>query len=144
MKTMSVLIIAGMIITSAIIFSLFMVQSEKQFNIYITGIHTAAGYVYVNGNRATQIVDPIRNTFGNSIHVSKGTTVVLHVMNKDQDTSTVMDFNIDGFNVHINHLRYSQSQSVTFLADKKGIFTYYSNLHPEMNGTITIDPVDIH
>ena len=142
MKTISVLMIAGMIITSAIIFSLFIVQSEKQFNVYITGIHTDTGYAYLNDNLPTQI-DPVRDVSGNSIHVSAGTTVVLHVMNKDQDTGAVMDFNIDGLNIHINRLGYSQSQTVTFLADKEGTFTYYSNLHPEMNGTITIDPVDI-
>ena len=143
MKTTHLSIIAGITITSVIILSLFMMQSEKQFNIYITGIHTTAGYAYLNDNSQTQI-NPIRDQFGNSIHVLKGTMVVLHVINKDQDTDTLMDLNIDEFNVHTNHLGHSQSQTISFLADKEGTFTYYSNLHHEMNGTIIIDPLDIH
>lgn len=73
------------------------------------------------------------------IHISKGTMIELHFINKDTSDDIQMDLNIDAFNVHTNHLTRLQSQTVTFVADKSGKFTYYSKLHPEMKGEIIVD-----
>ena len=72
--------------------------------------------------------------------MSKGTLVSLHFINEDKDTLSTMHLNIDEFNVHTNKLGYIQAQTINFLADKDGSYSYYSNLHPEMKGTLTVDP----
>lgn len=96
-------------------------------NIYILGLHDPThGYAY------EQQPTPIR--------IPIGTTVALHFINEDKDTYSQMDLNIDAFNVHTNNLSYFQAQTITFIADKSGTYNYYSNLHPEMKGTITVDP----
>jgi plastocyanin len=44
----------------------------------------------------------------------------------------------DEFNVHTRDLGYFETQTVTFLADKKGTFEYYCTIHPEMKGIIKV------
>ncbi|MDE1830075.1 MAG: cupredoxin domain-containing protein, partial [Thaumarchaeota archaeon] len=75
-----------------------------------------------------------------SIHIPSGSLVSLHFINEDKDNKSPMDLNIDEFKVHTNNLGYFQAQTINFVADKTGTFSYYSNLHPEMKGTITVDP----
>ena len=62
----------------------------------------------------------------------------MHVINEDYETHSKHNFNIDEFNVHSKDLAYTQSQTVTFIADKAGTFHYYCNIHPEMKGDILI------
>ncbi len=109
-------------------------------NIYIKAIHTDQGYAFdeqsTRSGKKTisgQNIDP-------SIHISKGTLVSLHVINEDKDTGSDQDLNIDAFNVHTKHLKYFEAQTINFLADKDGSYTYYSSIHPEMKGTIVVDP----
>lgn len=144
MKTLHLSIIIGITLVSIVLFSLFIPHTEKQFNIYIEGIHTNAEYAYLPDSsiHTTNIMDSGVND--SSIHISKGTVVALHFINKGKETDAKMDFNIDAFNVHTNQLDYFQSQTITFIANKQGTFTYYSNLHPEMKGTITIDPPNVN
>jgi plastocyanin len=138
-KPLHIAIIGGIALAFMGLFSLFMIQTGNQFNIYINGIHTDTGYSYSEeSTHTTNILDSgIKNS---SIHVLKGTMVALHFINKDNENDTKLDLNIDEFNIHINQLSYSESQTVTFIADKQGTFTYYSNLHPKMRGSITVDP----
>jgi Cupredoxin-like domain len=68
----------------------------------------------------------------------KGGLQSMHVINGDYETHSKHNFNIDEFNVHSKDLAYTQSQTVTFVADKAGTFHYYCNIHPEMKGDITI------
>ena len=68
----------------------------------------------------------------------KGGLQSMHVVNGDYETHSKHNFNIDEFNVHSKDLAYTQSQTVTFVADKAGTFHYYCNIHPEMKGDITI------
>lgn len=70
---------------------------------------------------------------------NKGELVALHVINEDYTTKSDHNFNIDAFNVHTNDLEYYQSQTITFVADKTGIFEYYCTIHPEMKGNIMIE-----
>jgi hypothetical protein len=110
-------------------------------NIYILGIHDPnQGYVYDQqstrqGKRALS-----NGAIDSSIHLQKGSLVALHFINEDKDTVTQMDLNIDAFNVHTKQLNYFQAQTITFIADKEGTYSYYSILHPEMKGTVTVDP----
>lgn len=109
-------------------------------NVYILATHNDQGYYYdeqstKTGKKAISStnVDPV-------IHVPQGTLVALHVINEDKDTGADQDLNIDAFKVHTNHLKYFEAQTIKFLADKTGNFPYYSTLHPEMKGTLTVDP----
>lgn len=70
---------------------------------------------------------------------SKGGLQSIHVVNEDYETHSKHNFNIDEFNVHSKDLAYSNSQTITFDADKPGTFHYYCNIHPEMKGDISIE-----
>ena len=109
-------------------------------NIYILAIHTDQGYAFDEQSTRTGKKTISGTNIDPSIHISKGTLVSLHVINEDKDTGSDQDLNIDAFNVHTRHLKYFQAQSITFLADKDGTYTYYSSIHPEMKGTIVVDP----
>ena len=110
-------------------------------NVYILGIHDPnQGYVYDQESTRQGKRTLSNGVIDSSIHLQKGTVVALHFINEDKDTGTQMDLNIDAFNVHTNKLSYFQAQTINFLADKEGTYSYYSILHPEMKGTITVDP----
>ena len=57
------------------------------------------------------------------------------MLNEDHQKHSL---NIDQFNVHTKNLDYFESQSITFVADKLGRYTYYDSLHPEMTGIIVV------
>lgn len=110
-------------------------------NVYILGIHDPnQGYVYDQESTRQGKRTVSSGVIDSSIHIQKGTVVALHFINEDKDTNTQMDLNIDAFNVHTKPLSYFQAQTITFIADKEGSYSYYSTLHPEMKGTITVDP----
>jgi len=69
---------------------------------------------------------------------NKGDLQSMHVVNEDYQTHSKHNFNIDEFNVHSKDLSYTQSQTITFVADKSGTFHYYCSIHPEMKGDIVI------
>jgi Cupredoxin-like domain len=69
----------------------------------------------------------------------KGSLQSMHVVNEDYETHSKHNFNIDEFNVHSKDLAPSESQTITFVADKLGNFQYYCNIHPEMKGDIIIE-----
>ncbi|HJU34121.1 MAG TPA: cupredoxin domain-containing protein [Nitrososphaera sp.] len=62
----------------------------------------------------------------------------IHVINEDYESHSRHNFNIDELNVHSKDLAYSESQTLTFVADKTGMFHYYCSIHPEMKGDITV------
>jgi hypothetical protein len=109
-------------------------------NVYIKAIHTDQGYAYDEQSTKTGKRTLSGTNIDPSIHIQKGTLVALHVINEDKDTGSDQDLNIDAFNVHTRHLKYFEAQTINFLADKDGTFSYYSLIHPEMKGTITVDP----
>lgn len=109
-------------------------------NIYILAIHNADGYSYDEQSTKTGKKSISGTNTNPVIHVSKGTLIALHVINEDKDTGSDQDLNIDTFNVHTKHLKYFEAQTINFVADKEGTYPYYSTIHPEMKGTITVDP----
>jgi hypothetical protein len=84
------------------------------------------------GGAAAAMVNP-------SYILGKGGLQSMHVINEDYETHSKHNFNIDEFNVHSKDLTYTQSQTLTFVADKSGTFSYYCNIHPEMKGDIIIE-----
>jgi hypothetical protein len=109
-------------------------------NVYIKAIHTDQGYAFDEQSTKTGKRTLSGTNIDPSIHISKGTLVALHVINEDKDTGSEQDLNIDDFKVHTRHLKYFEAQTITFIADKDGTYPYYSTLHPEMKGTIIVDP----
>lgn len=109
-------------------------------NIYIKAIHTDQGYAFDEQSTRTGKKTLSGENIDPSIHIQQGTLVSLHVINEDKDTGSQQDLNIDAFNVHTRHLNYFEAQTINFLADKAGTYPYYSTLHPEMKGSITVDP----
>jgi hypothetical protein len=69
----------------------------------------------------------------------KGGLQSMHVINEDYETHSKHNFNIDEFNVHSKDLAYSESQTITFVADQPGTFHYYCTIHPEMEGDIIVE-----
>ena len=109
-------------------------------NVYILAIHNDQGYAYDEQSTKTGKKTISGENLNPVIHIPKGTLVALHVINEDKDTGSDQDLNIDAFNVHTRHLKYFEAQTLNFLADKEGTYSYYSTIHPEMKGTITVDP----
>ena len=109
-------------------------------NVYILATHNDQGYYYDEQSTKTGKKSISSTNVNPPIHIPVGTLVALHVINEDKDTGSDQDLNIDAFNVHTKHLKYFEAQTINFLADKAGTYSYYSIIHPEMKGTITVDP----
>ncbi|MGI0046459.1 MAG: cupredoxin domain-containing protein [Nitrosotalea sp.] len=110
-------------------------------NIYIVGIHDPTqGYLYEQESTRQSKKGVSGGVADAAIHIPNGALIALHFINEDKDTGSPMDLNIDNFNVHTNKLTYFQAQTISFLANKAGTYSYYSNIHPEMKGSITVDP----
>ncbi len=110
-------------------------------NHYIKATHERSGYVYVS--QASGGVKGLRTSGGGIINptytFSKGGLESIHFINEDYDTHSLHNFNIDEFNVHSHDLKYFESQTITFIADKPGTYQYYCTIHPEMKGNIVIE-----
>jgi plastocyanin len=72
-----------------------------------------------------------------TITLRQGELESIHIIN--EDTSSNHNLNIDAFNVHTKNLGYFGSQTITFIANKVGTFTYYCTIHPEMRGTVVVE-----
>lgn len=111
-------------------------------NHFIKATHSAqGGYMFVS--QSSGAVKGMRSSGGAgavnpTYEFTKGDLQSIHVINEDYDTHSKHNFNIDEFNIHTKDLGYFESQTVTFLPDKAGTFTYYCTIHPEMKGVITI------
>jgi plastocyanin len=75
---------------------------------------------------------------GPTLYVSKGGLESIHFINEDYDTHSKHNFNIDEFKVRSKDLGYFQSQIITFIVDKDGVFEYYCSIHPEMRGKVVV------
>lgn len=129
MKTLhlAIIIVSAITISFGVYYLITFEIDSNTFHVYITGIHHLdQGYAFQEGNSENP-----------PIYVPIGSNIILYLENNDYSIDS-MDFNIDAFNVHSNPLAYQQKQTIEFLADKEGIFTYYSKLHPDMNGTIIV------
>jgi plastocyanin len=73
-----------------------------------------------------------------TIKLNQGNSLSIHLINEDSEKHSKHNLNIDEFDIHTKDLSYFQTQTVTFTANKTGTFTYYCNIHPEMNGKIIV------
>jgi hypothetical protein len=101
-----------------------------------------SGYAWVSISSGS--VKGLRSSGGGGITnpqyvFNRGGLQSMHVINEDYETHSKHNFNIDELNIHSKDLAYSDSQTITFVADKPGTFHYYCNIHPEMKGDITIE-----
>jgi len=111
-------------------------------NHYIKAAHDRSGYVFVSQSSGSvkgvrtgaggSLINPTY-TFGNDELES------LHFINEDYETHSQHNLNIDEFNVHTHDLKYFESQTITFIANKPGTYQYYCTIHPEMKGNIVIE-----
>jgi plastocyanin len=115
--------------------------------------HPQSGYLFVGqsagGARKSFVPSTGGGTNGNSgtgtnastgptLYLSKGGLESIHFINEDYDTHSKHNFNIDEFKVHSKDLGYFQSQIITFIVDKNGMFEYYCSIHPEMRGKVVV------
>ena len=110
-------------------------------NIFLKAIDSPQGYHYASQSTKGGKVLPSVTGSSTPITVSKGNLVQIHLINEEKNKPgeySKHNLNIDEFNVHSKDLGYFQTESIIFLADKTGTFDYYSSIHPEMRGTITV------
>ncbi len=97
-----------------------------------------------NGNKVTAFVASIAPTFmPNEIRVKKGDEVTVVVTNHDKVEDLAHGFAIPRFNVNFI-IHPQQTQSVTFKADKVGVYWFYCThfchaLHLEMRGRLIVE-----
>jgi len=71
-----------------------------------------------------------------TITTNRDSLVTLHTINEDKIKHNL---NLDEFNVHTNDLNYFGTQSITFVADREGVFHFHCSLHPGMTGTLIVE-----
>jgi len=106
-----------------------------------TGVATDGHYVFSHqSSRGGKSI--IQNGMTSpTLTIPKGNLVTLHLINEitnKPSEKSVHNLNIDEFNVHSKNLGYFDTQSITFLADKSGQFTYHCTIHPEMKGLLIV------
>ncbi len=103
-------------------------------NFYVKSIPTQHGPMF-----ALSSTKGGKNSFTPSqkpiVSVSRGELISFHMINQDNQKHNL---SMDEFNVHTKDLSYFESQSITFIADKTGEFTFHCTLHPEMSGTFIV------
>jgi len=103
----------------------------------------SSGYAWVSMSSGS--VKNLRNSGGGgsimnpSYIFSHGQLQSFHVINEDNESHSMHNFNIDELNVHTRDLGYFGSQTITFVADKTGTYQYYCSIHPEMKGDVIIE-----
>jgi len=96
-----------------------------------------------SGNRVDVKMVAVRSTlWPTSFEVKKGDTVSIHVTNIEQTTDELHGLGIAGYNINLV-MDPGETKSVTFTADKSGVFPYYctnfcSALHQEMQGYLMV------
>jgi nitrous-oxide reductase len=95
------------------------------------------------GNNVTVKMAAVRSTlWPTSFEVRRGDTVTIHMTNIEQTTDELHGLGINSYNINIV-ADPGETKSVTFTADKTGVFAYYctnfcSALHQEMQGYLLV------
>lgn len=112
-------------------------------NIFIKAVKsTDKGYVFASQSVKGGKTPPVLGRASPMFIVEEGNLVSIHLINEDRNlpnANSEHNLNIDEFNVHSKNLHYFQTETITFLADKKGTFDYYCTIHPEMKGEIIVE-----
>ena len=111
-------------------------------NIFMKSVKTNKGYSFASQSVKGGKTPPVIGKTSPTYIVAENNLVSIHLINEDKNTSNMIskhNLNIDEFNVHSRDLSYFETQTITFLADKKGTFDYYCSIHPEMKGEIIVE-----
>ncbi|HSB50928.1 MAG TPA: cupredoxin domain-containing protein [Nitrosopumilaceae archaeon] len=112
-------------------------------NVFIKSIKSQdKGYVFASQSIKGGKTPPVLGKTSPTYLVEKGNLVSIHFINEDKNMPNMIskhNLNIDEFNVHSKDLGYFQTDTITFLADKKGTFDYYCSIHPGMRGEIIVE-----
>lgn len=141
--------VAAIIALSAYLYVLSSIPVNSDHPIFAASENISIKSVYspINGhvfaNQSSKGGKNVSMGGGQELHyqIAQGNLVTIHLINEiknEPGMPSKVDINIDEFNVHSGELGYFQTKSITFLADKKGEFTFYSKYYPEMKGTIII------
>jgi len=111
-------------------------------NHYIKASHDRSGYIFMSQSSGS--VKGVRTGAGGSLinptyFFQKDELESIHFINEDYDTHSEHNLNIDEFNVHTHNLKYFESQTITFIANKPGTYHYYCTIQTEMKGDIVIE-----
>ncbi|MEM2760872.1 MAG: hypothetical protein QXU32_12800 [Nitrososphaerales archaeon] len=113
--------------------SVLPVANAKNFSLKVT--NSANGIAFVSVGSGGKKTIPVGHT-SPTLDVIEGDTVTIHVINEIHGQK--YDFVIPELNVHSKQLGYFEADTLTFVADKKGTFTYTSTNHPEMKGLLIV------
>ena len=97
------------------------------------------------GNEVTVRMTAIRSHFNPEyIRVRQGDRVTIHLTSIEQARDATHGFAISKYNINLS-LEPGEHQTVTFVADKPGVFPFYctefcSALHLEMTGYLLVEP----
>ena len=97
------------------------------------------------GNEVTVRMTAIRSHFNPEyIRVRQGDRVTIHITNIERAKDATHGFGISKHNINLS-LEPGESQTVSFVADRAGVFPYYctefcSALHLEMTGYLLVEP----
>ena len=111
-------------------------------NVFLKAMKSTQGYVFASQSVKGGKTPPVLGKTAPTFVVEKGNLVSIHLINEDKNlpnANSMHNLNIDEFNVHTRDLHYFETQTITFLADKKGTFDYYCSIHPEMKGEIIVE-----
>jgi nitrous-oxide reductase len=98
-----------------------------------------------SGNNVTVKMVAVRSSFEPlKLEVNQGDKVTIHVTNIEQTTDELHGLGINEYNINIV-VDPGETKSVTFVADKPGVFPYYctnfcSALHQEMQSYLLVKP----
>ena len=95
------------------------ISSFKQSTIHVRVLPSVVNLLVIEGPCLDQVSASPDFVF------RKGELESIHVINEDSDTHSKHNFNIDQFKVHTKDLSYFESQTITFIADKNGTFSYF-------------------
>jgi plastocyanin len=113
--------------------SIFPAANAKNFSLKIA--NTAQGVAFVSVGTSGKKSIATGHT-SPTLDVIKGDTVTIHVINELHGEK--YDFVIPDLNIHSKELGFFEADTITFVADKKGEFTYTSSNHPEMKGLFVV------
>jgi nitrous-oxide reductase len=97
------------------------------------------------GNEVHVYMTAVRSHFKpERIRVRQGDRVVIHITNIERARDATHGFGIAQYNINLS-LEPGESQTVSFVADKAGVFPFYctefcSALHLEMTGYLLVEP----
>lgn len=103
------------------------------FSLKIT--NTSNGIAFVGVGTSGKKSVPVGQT-SPTLHVTQGNAITIHIISEVHGEK--YGFVIPELDVHSKQLGFFEADTVTFVAEKKGEFTYTSTGHPEIKGLLVV------